>query len=531
MLGTAIIVFREVLEAALIVSIVMAAAKGVAGRNFWVGSGVVGGIAGAGLVAAFASSIAAAAAGIGQELLNATILFLAVVMLGWHNVWMSRHGRELAQQVGAVGRAVIAGARPLYALAVVTGVAVLREGSETVLFVYGIAAGGGDAAGMLFAGAVIGLAGGSAIGLLLYVGLLRIPLRHLFSVTNGMILLLAAGMAAQGAGFLVQADVLPPLGDALWDSSAVLSEHSILGKVLHALVGYVAQPAGIQLIFYGVTLLGIGALMRLLGNGGGPRQGGHGRTMSGAVALAAGFAALATTSTARAEFKLRYPIVDYREVEIEHNGATTFDRRKSGLNNNQSYTNEIGYGIFPFWTIELEAESAAPSGQNLRYDATTLENTFQLTPQGKYWADVGFFAEYSHAASRANADSVTFGPLVQKEVPDIWGIDTVHTVNVLFGKEIGHNRVDDTSLSLNWQSRLRLDPLFEPGIEIFNQVASIETQGKFAEQQHRIGPVVVGLYRILGYGKVKYEAGYQFGMTRATEKGAVRWRLEFERAF
>jgi high-affinity iron transporter len=533
MVGTTIIVFREVLEAALIVSIVMAAAKGVARRNFWVGSGVIAGIFGAGLVAAFASSIATAAAGIGQELLNAAILFLAVVMLGWHNVWMSRHGRELAQQVGAVGRAVIAGARPLYALAVVTGVAVLREGSETVLFVYGIAAGGGDAAGMLFAGAVIGLAGGSAIGILLYVGLLRIPLRHLFSVTNWMILLLAAGMAAQGAGFLVQADLLPPLGDALWDTSAVLSEHSVLGKVLHTLVGYVAQPAGIQLIFYAATLLVIGALMRLLGAGTSPRRRGPGQTMSGAaaVALAAGLAALATTSTARAEFKLRYPIVDYREVEVEHNGATTFDKRKSGLSNNQSYTNEIGYGIFPFWSIEIEGEWAAPSGQNLRYDATTLENTFQFTPQGKYWADVGFFAEYSHAASRASADSVTFGPLVQKEVPDVWGTDTVHTLNVLFGKEIGHNRVDDTSLSLNWQSRLRLDPLFEPGIELYNQIASIETPGKFAEQQHRIGPVVVGLYNMRGYGKIKYEVGYQFGMTRATEQGAVRWRLEFERAF
>jgi hypothetical protein len=242
-------------------------------------------------------------------------------------------------------------------------------------------------------------------------------------------------------------------------------------------------------------------------------------------------ACLASLTTARAEFKLRYPIVDYREFEFEHNGDTTFDKRQSGLSNNQSYTNEIGYGILPFWQLELEGEWAAPSGENLRYDATTLENTFQFTPQGKYWADVGFFAEYSRAASRAAADSVTFGPLIQKEVPDIWGVDTVHTVNFLFSKEIGHNRTDDTSLFAAWQSRLRLDSLFEPGIELFTSIDDIEKPGKLAEQQHRIGPVVVGLYNMPGYGKIKYEVGYQFGLTRATESGAVRWRLEFEKPF
>ena len=249
------------------------------------------------------------------------------------------------------------------------------------------------------------------------------------------------------------------------------------------------------------------------------------------MALAAAVAALAAASSARAEFKLRYPIVDYREVEFEHNGDTTFDRRKSGLSNNQSYTNELGYGILPFWQLELEGEWAANSGENLRYDATTLENTFQLTPQGKYWADLGFFAEYSHAASRADADSVSFGPLIQKEVPDIWGVDTLHTVNLLFGKQIGHSSSDNTSLFAAWQSRLRLDPLFEPGIEFYAAIADAEKPGKLAEQQHRIGPVAVGLYNMPGYGKIKYELGYQFGLTRAAEKGAVRWRLEFEKPF
>ncbi|HKI82084.1 MAG TPA: FTR1 family protein, partial [Pseudodesulfovibrio sp.] len=94
MLPTAIIVFREVLEASLIISIVLAATKGVDKRGLWVGIGVALGILGAGVTAAFADTIANAVAGVGQELFNAAILFAAVFMLGWHNIWMQRHGRE-----------------------------------------------------------------------------------------------------------------------------------------------------------------------------------------------------------------------------------------------------------------------------------------------------------------------------------------------------------------------------------------------------------------------------------------------------
>ena len=252
--------------------------------------------------------------------------------------------------------------------------------------------------------------------------------------------------------------------------------------------------------------------------------------LSRLAVLAIGLAATVIAWPAQAEFKLRYPFVDYREIELEHNGDTTFDQRKSG-NNNQSYTHEIEVGVTPFWLFGLEAETGAAPSENLRYQATTVENIFQLTPQGKYWADVGFFAEYSHAASRRDADSFTFGPLIQKELYDVMGIDTVHTLNLLFSKEVGRDRTDATPFFYAWQSRLRLDPHFEPGIEIYGQVDNIEAPGKLADQQHRVGPVVVGLHSLAPYGKIKYEVGYLFGLTRATESGAVRWRLEYEIPF
>src|SRR5215204_2556463 len=258
MLATAIIVFREVLEAALIIGVVLAASRGVTRRGAWVGGGIAAGVLGAMLVAAGAEGIQEAAAGMGQEVFNAAILLTAVAMLGWHNIWMTRHGREMSLAANRLGAAVRAGARPLWALALAVGLAVLREGSEVVLFLYGIAAAGEGGVAPMVAGGALGLGAGAAAGTALYFGLVSIPLRYLFSVTSWLVLLLAAGMAAQAAAFLLQADLLPPLGAELWDSSFLLSDHGLIGSVLHTLIGYTAQPSGIQLVFYLATLVVIG---------------------------------------------------------------------------------------------------------------------------------------------------------------------------------------------------------------------------------------------------------------------------------
>ena len=143
MLGALIIVFREVIEAGIIVGIVMAVTKGVRGSRPMAGAGVVAGVVGASLVAAFAGALADALNGVGQELFNASILSLAVCMLAWHNVWMASHGRQLAAEARQLGQDVRSGARSLVALAIVVAVAVMREGSEVALFLYGLVAAGG----------------------------------------------------------------------------------------------------------------------------------------------------------------------------------------------------------------------------------------------------------------------------------------------------------------------------------------------------------------------------------------------------
>jgi high-affinity iron transporter len=262
MIGALIIVFREVIEAGLIIGIVLAATRGVPGRGSWIGLGVLMGVLGASLVAAFAGIISGSFEGMGQELLNAAVLGAAVLMLMWHNVWMARHGREMAAEMFKVGEDVTTGKRPLTALALVVGLAVLREGSEVVLFLYGIVAGGSSVSELLTGGA-LGLLAGTAFTGLTYLGLLAIPSRYIFKVTAILIALLAAGMAAQAVQYLNAAGLVTAMGSTMWDTSDWLTQNSILGRILHALMGYNEQPTQLQVAVYIAVLLAMFVLMRV----------------------------------------------------------------------------------------------------------------------------------------------------------------------------------------------------------------------------------------------------------------------------
>ncbi len=264
MFGTALIVFREVLEAALIIGIVAAATRDVPKRNFWIGAGIIMGLLGAAMVAASTDVIASLVDGVGQEIFNAIVLGLAVVMLAWHVIWMSSHGVELSKRARSIGENIRQGSIECSILLTLVGLAVLREGSETVLFMYGVLAAGGANMASMLAGGLIGLLIGVAFGYAIYAGLLRIPLRWFFSATNALVMLLAAGMASQAAKYLIQADLLPSLGDVMWDTSSIVSEQSLFGMLLHNLIGYDARPAGLQVLFYLATLAAISVGAKLV---------------------------------------------------------------------------------------------------------------------------------------------------------------------------------------------------------------------------------------------------------------------------
>lgn len=262
MLAASIIVLRESFEAALLIGIIAAATRSIARRGRWIGAGILAGLSGACVVAALTERIAMLFNGVGQELFNVCILGVAVILLGCHNIWMTAHGAELSADAKRVGRDVGEGRSQMSTILTVIALAVLREGSESVLFLYGLMSGGETTVLAVATGAALGLMMGAALGFVLYFGMLRIPMRWFFSVTSTLILLIAAGMASRIAQFLIQANYLPGLKSPLWDFSSVLPTESVVGGVLRALVGYDAAPAGMQVVFYVVTALVILTGMR-----------------------------------------------------------------------------------------------------------------------------------------------------------------------------------------------------------------------------------------------------------------------------
>jgi high-affinity iron transporter len=523
MLATLIIVFREVIEAALIISIVAAATKGIAKRNLWLLAGIGAGIFGAVAVAGFAGTISSALEGVGQELFNASVLFLAVIMLGWHNVWMGRHGRELAAKITTVSHDVAVGTKPLYAVAIAVGVAVLREGSEVALFLYGIASGGTNTSSLL-AGGAAGLIAGVLLGIALYKGLINLSTRKLFSVTSWMILLLAAGLAAQGAQYLVQAGLLPALGGAVWDSSWLLSDRTIFGKMLHTLIGYNARPTPIQILFYLTTLVSIGGLMRLTR----PTT----RSLGVTTAIIAGGLIVPTLvpegAAYAANIKVYSPYVEKGEAEIEYQGYRTFDSA-SAKNNEQKNKLGLGYGVTDYWATEFYGIWKKSPGGSTHFDATEWENRFQLTERNAYFADLGFLIEYEHVRDRQNdVDELAFGPLLAKDIGR-----TTTTANFIFERQLGSRGASGVAFTYRLQERWRLYEAFEPAIEAYGNLGKLNNLDSPDRQEHMVGPAVQGAVRIPGWlpGKLKYNVGYLFGVTSATASGTLKSIVEYELRF
>ncbi len=253
MLSALIIVFREVLEMSIVLGLLFAATRGVAGCRKWIVSGAGLGLLGAFLFAWFMEEVENAMEGSGEFIFNAIVLSLASVLLAWTVIWMSKHGREMSAQLRQAGVAVAEGDMPMKSLMLVAAAAVMREGGEAVFFLFGAMQMETEASEMVIGG-LLGLVAGAAFGTMLYQGLIRIPMQYVFKVMGALLILLAASMASQAASNLVLVDMLPPIIDTLWDSSFILSDESLLGEILHVLVGYDAQPSGMQMIVFVLTL-------------------------------------------------------------------------------------------------------------------------------------------------------------------------------------------------------------------------------------------------------------------------------------
>ncbi len=518
MIGSFVIVFREILEASLVVGVVAAAVEGLPYRGRWVSAGVALGIAGALLVAAGIGEISRFADGSGQEVFAAAVLFAAGLMLAWHNVWMARHGRNVAKRLKTLGDNVLAGNESLVMLVGVTALAVMREGSEIALFLYGIAASGVNNI-QLLGGSLLGLAAGVATGLLLFAGLSRIPMKRLFQVSGWIILFIASGMVARGAQFLVQAGLLPALAERVWNSSDLIAGNGILGRSLGALVGYTPAPSLMQLLFWIVSFIVIGGLM-LAGNGR-LRALRSGVAAAALLVLYAGAGLLLPRAAHAGDYQVYSPHIVLGENELEARGFTSWGTGPhTGAGQGLKFA--FGHAFTSWWASEVYAEAEQEYGESLKLEEFEWENRFQLTPQGRYWVDVGFMSELEIPRFGDDPYQLSLGPTFEKD----FGRWTV-LLNTLVVQQFGTNAASGVGLEYRARLEYRWRRGLSPIIEAYGEPAG--NFGGYDHPRHQIGPGVTGQIPMGGVGNnLRYGLVALFGENRNAPDSTLVLRLEYE---
>jgi high-affinity iron transporter len=243
-LSAVIIILREVLEAAMVLSLLVSTTRltGLSYRGIL--TGFVFGIAGAVTATLLVDMISDCCDGAGQELFNTVSLVAIVLLLFLYAAGFDR--RSTGAEDGWL-------ARLLYVVSgLAVALAIMREGTEIIIFMYGFAV---DPAELLpiLVGSAIGAGIGISLGVLIYYGIVNLPGRLAVNVSLVLLALLASGMAAQAVVYLMQGGLVESQLP-VWDSSGWISETSVTGQLLYATLGYEATPTLKQLACYAASL-------------------------------------------------------------------------------------------------------------------------------------------------------------------------------------------------------------------------------------------------------------------------------------
>lgn len=510
MLSSALVIFREVFEIVLIVGIVLAATCTMPNRAKAIALGFGSGLVGSALVALFTGKISDMAEGLGQEYFNAAILLTAAAFIGWTVLWMKKHSRHLKKHFSDMGQAVSEGRAPYFMLSAIIALAMLREGSEIVLFTYGMLATGVSIA-TIGAGALIGSFAGLVVGLALYFGLIKLSVKIFMQATGTMLVLLVAGMVLQAFGFLVAAGEFESLSNVVWDSSAFLDDGGLIGQSLGTLVGYTARPTTIQLIAYLTTLMGMIIMMKLID-----------RNISFAsffkTATAASAVLVLLAGPANATKTVTSPYVTKGELELKWKGGYTHDDDDQGDDGAWAQKATVEYGVTDRFQVEAEAEVENPGdSDNTDLTALALEGKIELTEQGQYWVDVGLKGAYEFNLADG-ADKVEAKLLLAKDTGKLH-----HRANLILEREVGNESDDETDFGVAVSSRYKMSKMFEPGVELYSDFGSLSDSSDFDDEDHRMGPVAYGKL-----GEFKYEAGYLFGLSDSAPDGMLKAVVSYE---
>jgi len=267
-----IIVFREVLEASLIVGILYTYLNKInqneAIIRLW--QGVLVALAASLLGSLLFQRFAGGFHGQAEKLFEGFVMILAAIILGAMIVWMAKN-RNIASELEDKAAEAIDGSKLGYGIFALAFISVFREGIETILFLYGVMMKqGGLSVPLSFIGAALGI----GLGYLIFVQGRKVPLKTFFNVSSVLLIFVAAGMLAYGVHELESAGVIPNYG-RIWDvnppklpdgSYPMLHDKGMVGGLIKGLFGYNGDPSAIELVTWFSAVFGLGFMWRKVSN-------------------------------------------------------------------------------------------------------------------------------------------------------------------------------------------------------------------------------------------------------------------------
>ncbi len=217
--------------------------------------------------------------------------------------------------------------------------------------------------------------------------------------------------------------------------------------------------------------------------------------------------------------KVYGPSVVQGELELELNGGYQKWKNHDDDKERQLVV-DVGYGFTSWWKSEFAVGSTRMAGESYKLDELEWENIFALTEPGRYWVDVGLFAEL--ARDRANGRNlVEIGPMFQHESGSIQS-----NLNFLLQRVLGSAAEPGVGLSYAWQAKWRGNYRFEPGVQGFGSLGRTNDFGHATE--HKIGPAFFGQVALGRGNKLKYDGAVLFGLNHNTPDTTVRFTVEYE---
>lgn len=249
MFKIAIIIFRECLEIALLLGVILASTNHIKNSRLYVIMGAMTGTVLASLFAFFIRTVTKAYGSYGDEIFDSGVILLTAAVISWTVVWMQGYTKKIKNNLGKLTEKITTNNASKLLLVTIVATTIFREGAEIILLIYGASSAPLSASEYVI-GLVIGSISGFIVGVVIYTGLIKLAGKYIFKISTILLILIAAGLASEAAGILTSVGVIEIYRETLWDTSWLIDNNSILGKLLHITIGYDSKPNGMQIIFY-----------------------------------------------------------------------------------------------------------------------------------------------------------------------------------------------------------------------------------------------------------------------------------------